>query len=923
LKSYENKPKDEMIAPDGLVSEGHDTDSGDSDAITTIDHVSVHDEKPAETVAGGDDISTIDETSVDNEESVEAIEVGDDEVDISSEEEEEEEYQRRHFWPPTREQVWTGIAFGAVLLLGAILRFWGLGDKPLHHDESLHAYFSMVLLHDNVDNWLYCAKTAAASCYHYDPLTHGPFQFHAIAFVYQISAWLGAPDHGINTTTVRIAAATLGTVIVGLPFLLRFHIGKVGAWLACFLLAVSPSLVYYSRFAREDIYMACFTLMLVVATARYLRSRNAWWLLLAALSLTLSYATKEATFLTIGVYGTFFGAVIVWELGLGKSFQTQVGQPSAWKRYIPKTAAPWVVLVYFILMGIIAKLVLGEVNGLSVFVTKNATNTAIADAYVAHLKTVTESILPWLGIALAAIVFVLLLREQKGLVSQERRGIARHVDPKKQRFIDTIVTMPWTHWFFALVCSWFVFMVLFTVLFTNVPAGLGDGIWQGLYYWVQQQQVARGGQPWYYYFILIPLYEQIGLVFGVVGVVRCLLRPTRLRLFLVFWFVGNVFIYTWAGEKMPWLTIHMTMPMMILAGIALEPAVTTVLNAIKARWGGSSSAIVAPKESVAFATTASEDYMVDASSSVATTVATSPAEDETVAAPFERDTAAISASEDKEAIAAEDDTIDSAVPASEKIDPSPLEDEIASPRYEPAFPVLSVRPRRRYALAGSIATIVFACILLIPTLQNMFQLSFVHEADAPHEMMIYVQTTTDVNTVMNKIDALDQKLYGGTHQLPIGISNDATWPFAWYMRDYTNVCFNYPDGCSTTMKSSISVVIASGDEMSSLQYQYSQTYLFHQYHLRTQWDQGYMPPPCQRSATNTCQPPQQYVGVGPWLWLTYGDNPPPGARFNLGKAASNIWQWVWYRKAFGSTDGTYDMGLFIKDDISVKTGIKP
>ena len=90
--------------------------------------------------------------------------------------------------------------------------------------------------------------------------------------------------------------------------------------------------------------------------------------------------------------------------------------------------------------------------------------------------------------------------------------------------------------------------------------GIGDGIWQGLYYWLQQQQVARGGQPWYYYLMLIPLYEQIGLVFGLVGIVRCLLKPTRFRLFLVYWFVGNVFLYSWAAEKMPWLMIYMTMP---------------------------------------------------------------------------------------------------------------------------------------------------------------------------------------------------------------------------------------------------------------------------------------------------------------------------------------------------------------------------
>src|SRR5437588_4639780 len=167
------------------------------------------------------------------------------------------------------------------------------------------------------------------------------------------------------------------------------------------------------------------------------------------------------------------------------------------------------------------------------------------------------------------------------------RGLIAKVDPERQPVLDTIVTMPWTHWFFAVLVGWTIFLVLFTVLFTNIKNGIGDGIWQGLYYWIQQQQVARGGQPWYYYLLLIPLYEQIGVVFGLIGVVRCLVRPTRPRLFLVYWFMGNLFLYSWAAEKMPWLSIHITMPMMLLAAIGLEPIVVKVFNLAKdwyARW---------------------------------------------------------------------------------------------------------------------------------------------------------------------------------------------------------------------------------------------------------------------------------------------------------------------------------------------------
>ncbi|NJO53756.1 MAG: hypothetical protein HC829_01995, partial [Bacteroidales bacterium] len=53
-------------------------------------------------------------------------------------------------------------------------------------------------------------------------------------------------------------------------FLLRKRLGSAGTLAAVAFLALSPSLVYYSRFLREDIYMALFVLLMVAAMWRYL-----------------------------------------------------------------------------------------------------------------------------------------------------------------------------------------------------------------------------------------------------------------------------------------------------------------------------------------------------------------------------------------------------------------------------------------------------------------------------------------------------------------------------------------------------------------------------------------------------------------------------------------------------------------------------
>ncbi len=776
------------------------------------------------------------------------------------------ERKRFHFQPPSREQLARWLPFWGLLLLGALLRFWGLGDKPLHHDESLHAYYSLQLL-NNLEHWSWCISPPASNpgytCYTYNPLLHGPFQFHAIALVYRIAQLLGAPDNGVNTTTVRIAAATLGTLIVGLPYFLRDYLGKWTAWIASFLLAVSPTLVYFSRFAREDIYFAFFTFVMVVGVARYVRDRKMRWLVVAAAGFSFAYATKESIFLMMGTFGCFLGALVVWELGLRIPLRSRRGQNQDERvekteeaeeveepdnSLVPRTYAPIFVLIYFVIAGIAGKLLLGWINHLAeIIVTPAGTATPQADQFVANLKQVTVAIIPWLGIALGIFVLILLFREMSGKQPPpgQRRGLAKYVDPKRQPLLDSIVTMPWTHWFFALMVAFTIFLVLFTVVFTNPAGGIGDGIWQGIYYWIQQQQVARGNQPWYYYLMVIPLYEQIGVVFGIVGILRCVAKPTRFRLFLVYWFLSNFFIYSWAAEKMPWLTIHITMPMMLLAALGVEPIVRTSVHFVKQFFTRKPASSVQPVGQFA-------------------------------------------------------------------------NSGLLQPGAPPARKKIGV-----FAGTSALLGLVFAVLLLLPTLHNMYEVSYVDAANGPHEMLVYVQTTPDVNTVMAKVDALDQKFYGGHHLMPIALTTDATWPFAWYVRDYPNICFDYPTGCPSWPKN-IPVIISGGDNPYGLEQQYGGTsatgqpplFAYHQYVMRSWWDEGYKPPPCVPTTINNCAGQLTYGGVGPLLWLSYGDNPPNGATFNLGLAAKRIWNWEWNRVAFGSTEGGYDMVLFIRTDLS-------
>jgi len=175
---------------------------------------------------------------------------------------------------------------GYVVLVGAALtvRLIGLGDRPFHHDESQDAYFS----------WLFRTQ----GDYKYQPILHGPLRFYLTSAMYLL--------FGDSDFTARLAPALMGTLMVPLPALLRGQIGRVGAFAAATALAFGPAYLYYSRFAREDIYVACITLALLVVTFRFLERPRRHQPVLIGVLLALSFATKESTFITVFVAGTFF-----------------------------------------------------------------------------------------------------------------------------------------------------------------------------------------------------------------------------------------------------------------------------------------------------------------------------------------------------------------------------------------------------------------------------------------------------------------------------------------------------------------------------------------------------------------------------------------------------------------------------------------
>src|SRR5262249_22995527 len=117
------------------------------------------------------------------------------------------------------------------------------------------------------------------------------------------------------------------------------------------------------------------------------------------------------------------------------------------------------------------------------------------------------------------------------------------------------------------------FAFIFTVLFSTFlfrPQGLRNGLYGSIQYWLSQQPVNRGGQPWFYYLVLIPFYELPVVLLALLGVAAALRRPTLFRAFLVWDAVACLVVYSWASERMPWLVLHPLAPLVLLAGVGVQ-----------------------------------------------------------------------------------------------------------------------------------------------------------------------------------------------------------------------------------------------------------------------------------------------------------------------------------------------------------------
>jgi predicted membrane-bound mannosyltransferase/sugar lactone lactonase YvrE len=480
---------------------------------------------------------------------------------------------------------WETVLFGFILLLAVLSRFYDLGARVVSHDETSHVYYAWRLFR--------------GMGYSHDPITHGPFQFLFLALIYFL---FGDSDY-----TTRIPAAI--TSVAAIIFLWRYrrYLGNWGTLGASLMFLISPYLLYYGRYTRNEAFSVLFGVVALWAILRYLETSKPRYLYWLTASTMLHFTAKETAFIYTAQAMVFLGLVFIADL-----YKKKWANPSYKKIFFAG------IIIAGLLLGasLVAKTTMPEIPvteedpaGMNPMIALPMALAAIflLGSLISSIRGYKWQNLKNLPSFSALLLLGTLVLPQLAPFPSNILGL-NPLDYSPSGMISTgiiiaILTaiavgsgLAWNRkeWLINAAIFYIPFTILYTTVFTN-GTGFFTGLVGSLGYWLEQQAVERGSQPWYYYWLIqVPIYEYLpalGAIATMIGVGIRRLRgkadhqipamdeePIQERApvfeLLVFWSITSLIAYTIAGEKMPWLTAHITFPFILLAGWGFQQLMT-------------------------------------------------------------------------------------------------------------------------------------------------------------------------------------------------------------------------------------------------------------------------------------------------------------------------------------------------------------
>ena len=513
-----------------------------------------------------------------------------------------------------------------IIVLAILTRLFGLGDRVMSHDEVNHVVPAFDLF--------------SGRGYRHDPITHGPLQFHLMALSYFL--------FGDNDFTSRLPHAlfSIATIVFVCTYYRRY-LGKFGSIAAGILFAISPFMLFYGRYARNDVICVFLGITAIYAFLRYFETNKNKYLYYFTVFLALNFTTKETAYIFAAQLLLFLLILFIRDIMLVKWSQRKV------KNRIILTN---VLLVVGICVSILASALLFKMSyaeprasDLSAF-TNSQTPFEIGQ-FLSFVGPLLLFAGPGFLPLLFGILFVIFLRKYLNwdlfatsrafnlliligtlvlpllapfLVRFAGMDPSSYSDPHVlitnyifigfffilSYFIGSIWNQD--HWWKHALVFYGIYAIFYTTFFTN-NMGLMTGMIGSLGHWLNQQSVQRGGQPSYYYaFILIPIYEFLSALGTILAfyigikhrtfwetrsqkpnppqpekVMRSLDKPTSQSTpeigaifpdqnlipnpaIFIFFVITSLVAFTIAGEKMPWLSLHIIFPMLLSTAWVLD-----------------------------------------------------------------------------------------------------------------------------------------------------------------------------------------------------------------------------------------------------------------------------------------------------------------------------------------------------------------
>jgi len=173
-----------------------------------------------------------------------------------------------------------GLAFFFILLFAWALRTDHPAKRPMHTDEAVHAAkFGALLEHHR---------------YHYDPYEyHGP----TLNYFTLIPARLRGQRNlvQVDEATLRVVPAFFGVLLLLTFLAFGRELNGTALVIALLLSAVSPAMVFYSRYYIQEMLLICFSSAALAGGWRFANDGRASWAVFTGAAMGLMHATKETS----------------------------------------------------------------------------------------------------------------------------------------------------------------------------------------------------------------------------------------------------------------------------------------------------------------------------------------------------------------------------------------------------------------------------------------------------------------------------------------------------------------------------------------------------------------------------------------------------------------------------------------------------